>query len=105
MSWKFRVGKNDMYKVKLTIFKHSVFLVFFNEQIFFVFILAGIVFKHFHKFFINNNDIFKCFLFSTKGIFKLSFKLLVLTVALNQQIMFRFLVCTGCCCVLRNSTS
>ena len=67
MSWKFRVGKNDMNKVKLTIFKHSVFLVFFNEQIFFVFILAGIVFKHFHKFFINNNDIFKCFFFQRRG--------------------------------------
>ena len=98
MSWKFRVGKNDMYKVKLTIFKHSVFLVFFNEQIFFVFILAGIVFKHFHKFFINNNDIFKCFLFSTKGIFKLSFKLLVLTVALNQQNMFRLCVLVAVVC-------
>lgn len=93
-----------MYKVKLTIFKHSVFLVF-NEQSFFVFILAGIVFKHFPKFFTNNNDIFKCFFFSQLRIFKLSFKPLGVTVALNQQIMFRFLVCTGCCYVLRKSRS
>ena len=54
MSWKFRVGKNNTYKVKLTIFKHSVFLVFFNELILFGFILACIVFKHLHKFFTNN---------------------------------------------------
>ena len=66
MNWKFRVGKNNTHKVKLTIFKRSVFLVFFNEQILISFILAGIVFKHFHKFFTNNNDIFKC-LFSTKA--------------------------------------
>ena len=65
MNWKFRVGKNNTHKVKLTIFKRSVFLVFFNEQIF-SFILADIVFKHFHKFFTNNNGIFKC-LFSTKA--------------------------------------
>lgn len=60
MSWKFGVGKNNTYKVKLTIFKHSVFFVSFNEQILFGFILAGVVFKHFHKFFTSNNDIFKC---------------------------------------------
>lgn len=101
VSWKFRVGKNDTDKVKLTIFKHSVITVFCNEQILFSFILAGIIFKYFHKLLTNNYQYFKTF-FQLR-IFKLIFKPLIVIVAFNQQIML--LVCTGCHCALRKHMS